>query len=288
MDDTSCSFASEIIKPYLMNAGTLSGIILIVLLTSLTFVNTQAQDRVFTYTYQSTVLNKGQRELESWHTFRMGREDFYIRYDNRTEFEIGLGSRLQTAFYLNFSSKTFTEMDDTIKSIVTENEIGFSNEWKLKLFDPVADPIGLALYAEAGISSNELEIEGKVIIDKKIGNFIIALNGVYEQEFKPYYQTVELKWETEQKLEGYLGVAWSISPGFHLTLENAVKSVLVDGAVTNSALFGGPGFSYSYDKFWINLTIMPQLVSFKGATNHKLNLIEYEKAQVRLLFSFMF
>ena len=160
--------ANNTIKRCLVFVVALSGIMV-----------TQAQDRLFTYTYQSTVLNKGQRELESWNTIRTGREDFYVRYDNRTEYEIGLGSNLQTAFYLNFSSKTSTMMDDSIKSLSTENEFGFSNEWKLKLLDPVAHPVGLALYAEVGIASNEFDLEGKLILDKKIGNLTIAFNGVY-------------------------------------------------------------------------------------------------------------
>ncbi len=249
---------------------------------------TQAQDRLFTYTYQSTVLNKGQRELESWHTLRTGREDYYARYDNRTEYEIGLGNNLQTAFYLNLTSKTKTVTDNSNKSLSTENEIGFSNEWKLKLLDPVAHPVGLALYGEVGISSNEYELEGKIIVDKKIGNLTIAANGVYEQEFAPGYVNNELAWETEKKIDGYLAFAYSLSPKFHLTLENAYKNVFVENELAHSALYSGLGFSYIYDNFWVNFTTLPQVASFKGETNTNLNLNEYEKVQFRLLFSYVF
>ncbi len=269
--------ANNTIKRCLVFVVALSGIMV-----------TQAQDRLFTYTYQSTVLNKGQRELESWNTIRTGREDFYVRYDNRTEYEIGLGSNLQTAFYLNFSSKTSTMMDDSIKSLSTENEFGFSNEWKLKLLDPVAHPVGLALYAEVGIASNEFDLEGKLILDKKIGNLTIAFNGVYEHEFAPYYKNNELEWNTEQKLDGLLAFAWSFSPRFHLTQENTFKNVFLDGNIAHSALYSGLGFSYTLDKFWLNFTVLPQVASFKGSTNSGLNLNEYEKVQFRLLFSYMF
>jgi hypothetical protein len=249
---------------------------------------TQAQDRIFTYTYQSTVLNKGQRELESWNTIRTGKEDFYVRFDNRTEYEIGLGSKLQTAFYLNFTSKTHTVTEDTVKSLSTENEFGFSNEWKLKLLDPVANPVGLALYAEVGIASNEFELEGKVILDKKIGHFTIAFNGVYEQEFAPEYENNELKWKTEQKLNGLLAFAWSFGSKFHLTQENTLNNVFLHGELAHSALYSGLGMSYSQDKFWINFTILPQVASFKGSATSGLNLNEYEKIQFRLLFSYLF
>src|SRR5512133_2041396 len=124
-------------------------IVLFALLLTI-FWTANAQDRLFTYTYQSTVLGKGQKELEVWNTFRTGRDDFYARLDHRTEFEIGLGSNFQTAFYLNLTTKTQAAGPDSAKYLETENEIGFSNEWKFKLLDPVAHPVGLALYAEVG------------------------------------------------------------------------------------------------------------------------------------------
>jgi len=260
----------------------------LIILSFFGVITSQAQDRLFTYTYQSTVLNKGQRELESWNTLRTGREDYYARYDNRTEYEVGLGNNLQTAFYLNLTSKTKTISDNSGKSLSTENEIGFSNEWKLKLLDPVVHPIGLALYAEVGISSNEYELEGKIIMDKKIGNLTIAANAVYEQEFAPGYVNNELEWGKEKKIEGYLAFAYPLNPKFHLTLENAYKNVFVESELEHSALFSGLGFSYVHDTFWVNFTAMPQLASFKGETNNNLNLNEYEKVQIRLLFSYMF
>jgi hypothetical protein len=261
---------------------------LLILLSFTGILTANAQDRLFTYTYQSSVLNKGQRELESWNTLRTGREDYYARYDNRTEYEVGLGNNLQTAFYLNLTSKTKTISDNSEKSLATENEIGFSNEWKLKLLDPVAHPIGLALYGEVGISSNEYELEGKIILDKKIGNLAIAANAVFEQEFAPGYVNNELEWEKEKKIEGYLAFAYPLSPKFHLTLENAYKNVFVENEIKHSALFSGLGFSYVHKNFWVNFTAMPQLTSFKGETNNNLNLNEYEKVQIRLLFSYMF
>jgi len=245
-----------------------------------------AQDRLFTYTYQSTVLNKGQREIEIWNTVRTGREDFYARLDHRTEFEIGLGGKLQTAFYLNLAAKTKTKEEADAKSLQTENEISFSNEWKLKLMDPVANSFGLALYGEYGIGSNEFELEGKIILDKRINDLTIALNAVYEAELFPEYSGDKLEWGQEGKLEFYLAFGYALKPGFNLTLENSLKSVYVDKTLRHSAFFAGPGFSWLFDNFWLNFTIMPQLASFKGETNSTLNLNEYEKVQFRLLFSF--
>ncbi len=247
-----------------------------------------SQDRLFTYTYQSGVLNKGQREIEIWNTLRAGKGDYFLRLDHRTEFEIGLGKNLQTAFYLNLTTKTGTNADQAIHALETKNEIGFSNEWKLKILDPVANPVGLALYGEYGISSNELEFEGKVIVDKKINNFTIAANGVYEMELAPEIVSNETVWEKEKKADLNLAFAYSFNSKFHLTQENSFNNVFADNKLEHSALYSGIGFSYNQENFWINFTAMPQITSFKGTTSGRLDLNEFEKAQFRLLFSYAF
>lgn len=248
----------------------------------------EAQDRIFTYAYQSNVLNKGQRELEVWNTLRQGRQDFYSRLDNRTEFEVGLGGNLQTSFYLNLTTKTKTVAEGGVKSTDTEHEIGFSNEWKLKLSDPVANPIGLALYGEYGISSSEYELEGKIIVDKKIKNWTIVGNASFEAEYAPSYVNNKLDWEKEGKIDYHLALGYDLGHGFHLTQENIVKNVYADKKLEHSALYSGVGFAYLHDNFWVNCTALPQIKSFKGETDSRLNLNEFEKVQFRLLFSYAF
>ena len=252
-------------------------------------ITTQAQDRLFTYTYQSGVLNKGQRELEVWNTLRTGRADFYSRLDNRTEFEVGLGHNLQTAFYLNLTSKTQSIDNSGVKALETENEISFSNEWKLKLTDPVANPIGIALYGEYGIGTKEYEFEGKLILDKKLNNLTIASNLIYELELEAEPDANEIEWEKEHKADFNLALAYSFSPKIALTMENTYRNVIKEGEIEHSALYSGLGFSYIQDNFWVNFTALPQIKSFKGHNvGDNLNLNEFEKVQFRLLFSYAF
>jgi hypothetical protein len=158
----------------------------------------------------------------------------------------------------------------------------------LKLLDPVVNPIGLALYAEYGIGSSEYELEGKLIIDKKINNLTIAGNATYEAEFVPIYLSNELNWEKESKVDYNLSFGFALKHGFHLTQENNFKDVYVEKELLHSALYSGLGFSYIHDKFWVNFTAMPQIKAFKGETNGSLNLDEFEKIQLRLLFSYAF
>ena len=249
---------------------------------------TYAQDRLFTYTYQSNVLGFGQKELEVWNTLRAGKDNFYNRLDSRAEFEVGLGKNLQTAFYTNFTTKTAEKNNSGIKSLETEHEFSFSNEWKYKISDPVANPLGFALYGEYTIGSNEYELEGKLIFDKQIKDFTLALNLIGELEYESAINNNEMEWANKRKINVAFGLSYPVAKNFHLSFEAVNKNVFGDDGLNGSALFAGPGFAYFTDNFWVNFTVLPQLTSFKGETNGKLNLKDFEKLETRLIFSYVF
>jgi len=246
--------------------------------------NLYSQDRLFTYTYQSNVLENGQRELEVWNTFRTGKSNFYNRLDNRTEFEVGLGKNVQTSFYLNFTSISFEENNSGINSIQSENEFSFSNEWKYKISDPVANPLGLALYGEYTVGTKEYGLEGKFIMDKRINNFTAALNLVGELEYESVIENNEMEWEQKKTVELNFALAYPLNNNFHLSFEAMNKNVFGKDKLEGSALFAGFGLSYFKDSFWVNFTVLPQITSFKGA--NKLNLKDFEKLETRLIFSY--
>src|SRR5258708_27461710 len=101
--------------------------------------NLHSQDRYFARTYTTNVLPKGAIDLEFWHTSRFGHKDqFFHAQDQRMELEFGLGKNLQTAFYFNRWQERYSTTNNGTQ---TNNEIGFSNEWKWKLSDPVANKI---------------------------------------------------------------------------------------------------------------------------------------------------
>lgn len=241
-----------------------------------------ANERHFTYTYETAVLPPGGRELEIWTTPRIGREDFHIRFDQRMEFEVGLTERLMTAFYLN-ASATNTKVTPGVREHDWEFE-GVSSEWKLKLSDPVADRVGFALYGEATGGPNASEIEAKVILDKRMGKLLVAANLVGANEWD--YTGPDT--DTEGELELDLGATWHVRPGFSMGLEMRNHNEFVDGEWEHSALFAGPVFSYATGEWWVAATILPQLPAprkeEKGGDPRILD--EHEKLNARLLFSF--
>ena len=245
------------------------------------------QDRLFTYTYQTNVLNKGQRELEIWNTLENGREDYYRRLRHRAEYEIGLGGNLQTAFYFNLSQKTFFDKD--INQLVKEPaEFGFSNEWKYKIFDPVANIVGLALYGEFTIEPHETELEGKIIVDKQTGRFLHVVNMVIERGWEKEVESNKVVTAAFTETQLHYALAYRVKQGLQVGFESILRNEWAPEKEYSNH-FAGPGFSISREKFWIDGTFLPQITSFfsADAKSNGLDLVHSSKFEARVIFSFV-
>ena len=264
----------------------------------LNFTATQAQDRHFAWTYESVTLPKGAIDVEPWFTYKTGRKHFYNRMETRLEFEFGLTDRLQTAFYLNTKHKALAVVDtaDNIIGLDKESEFSISNEWKLNILNPSTSPIGLGLYAEYTLFAHEIELEGKILLDKKTEKNTLALNIVGEYEIEYEFEVNkngegEIETAKEVKIENDLAYMRMFKPHFGLGLELRNHNVFKDGEMEHSALFGGPTLFYSNTKeggigFFIIFNVLPQITNLKGGD--ALDLGEYEKLNARFVLGLSF
>ncbi len=241
-----------------------------------------SNERKFGYVYQSSVLGKGNRELEIWTTARIGKDiPYFAATDHRVEFEWGLSNKLQTAFYVNFRN---TSIDNGSGMVTSFDFKGVSTEWKYQFSTPYKNAVGFALYTELGLNTDEAELEAKLIFDKKISKHTFALNLVYENE----WELGSHKPETETVFEGDFGWSYDISNSFSAGIEVRNHNEIKEGEWEHSALFAGPVLSFSQPNWWLTLTVLPQITNLKkeeGAVNN-LVLDEHEKLETRLLFSF--
>ncbi len=252
-----------------------------------------ANRRHFTYTYETAVLPKGSHELEIWNTVRMNRKDFYRGLDTRTEFEFGLGGNFQTSLYLNVSNSVSFEGG----GLVNDQSFGFSNEWKYKLMDAVADPVGAALYGEASVSTTEIELEGKLLLDKQIDRFLFAFNAITEHSFVNGLDSVsKMAMQTEDVFELCGGATFFVTPSFTIGLEarEHIKNPPgFEGGGMYSAFFAGPSLSVAGPNWWSAVSIMPQIAGSSKSeagivSTDKLELVQHEKLEARLLLAFEF
>jgi hypothetical protein len=247
------------------------------LLPMLVASSSWAGERTLTWTYDTSVLPQGSKELELWSTGRFGRPEGYSAFDNREELELGLGSGLQTSVYLNVG----TVYDGPSGTTVLNWSV--SNEWKWKLLDPVADTFGLALYGEATLGVLEEELEAKLILDKRFGKLLLALNLIGELEWENLFSG----WRHEQILEASTGAEYAVGAGFHVGLEARVNAVWETGTgFVGGAVFIGPVVSYVRPTWWIALSVMPQVAGFGNGLHNGLELDEHEQLNIRLLAGF--
>ena len=247
-----------------------------------------AQDRHFSWTYESTTLPKGGIDIEPWVTYSTGRENYYSKYESRIEFETGLTDKLQTALYLNakHETKALTDSSGNITGLGSGSGYSFSNEWKLNILNPSTAMIGLGLYAEYGISPDEVELEFKLLLDKKTAKSIIAYNLVSEIEFEKEFEAEEngegeIETEREFVIENDLAYMYLFKPNFGLGLEARNHNEFVDGEMEHAAVFLGPTLFFSQKNFFAIVNIMPQLINLKGGGT---DLDEHTKLTARILF----
>ena len=256
-------------------------------LSALVFASpARANEHHFGYVYETGVLAPGAKELEMYNTLRTGREDFYSAMDQRLSFEVGVANNLMTAFYLNWSNET---SGDTVLSSAFEWQ-GISSEWKLKLMDPVADAVGLGLYAELSYGTSGMEIEPKILFDKKVGNWMLAANLICEFEFEAEPEEMELE---EVAPDITLGATYEVKPGFHAGVElrnhNAIVKSSASGDLEHefSALYAGPVLAYATESWWMTFSVLPQLPALSKASGGSILVLDDgEKINARLLFSF--
>jgi hypothetical protein len=260
-----------------------SAVAVAVLLTALP-VTARANERHFAYTYESPTLPAGAVEIEPWTTWRFGRDRYYNRFDHRLEFELGITDRLQTAFYINFTGLTENDGVD-LRHSEFEYE-GIASEWKWNLRDPVADPFGLALYAELGLAPHETEIETKVIVDKRMGQLLLAGNLVVELELEQEVEGAEVETEKELVIETDLGITRFLRPRLALGVEARTVTLLPEGETHEvTALLAGPTLAYGAQDYWLTLAVQPQIFAIHDGDGAR-ELAHFEKMNVRLLLGF--
>ena len=251
----------------------------------------QADERFFTYVYESEVLPKGGWEFEQWLTYRKGfaggdrRMSQHI-WDFREEIEYGMTERLSTALYLNFRDKQTVARQPGLPDSNEFSFKGVSTELKYQLTSPNTDPVGLALYVEPTYNGNEVELEYKLIASKNIGDrWVVAANVSFEQEWEKERGATK----KESVLEFTAGVAHRFSPKWSAGLETRYHSVY-EGVGLNNHLgtgwFAGPNVHYGGSRWWATLAVLPQLGGTPG--DRRLNTTEHQLFETRLLIGFNF
>jgi hypothetical protein len=164
---------------------------------------------------------------------------------------------------------------------------GISLENRYMVLNPADHAVGLTLYLEPRFSGEEAEIEQKIILGQRHGDWNWAFNLTHATEWSENFH------KTEGELEASFGIARDLGKHWSLGLELRDHNELPDyHKWENTALYFGPVVSYRQEKWWAALTVMPQIYGANfGADpdgNRRLELEGHERVNIRFLFGFGF
>ena len=250
-----------------------------------------ATERLFTYTYEPETLPKGAVEFEQWVTQRSGRnsavgKENFRRVQFREEIEYGVTDNYQLSLYFNHQYEHFRN-PTTGASRTDYRQKGVSIENKLMVWNPADHAVGLSLYLEPTYDGEDFELEQKIILGQRVGDWKWALNLSHETEWSDDFS------DKVGEFEITFGAAHELDSHWSLGLEirhHAEISEYKDWE--GYALYVGPVVSYRRENWWAALTVMPQVygANFNGDPDgvHALDLDGHEKINVRLLVGFSF
>ena len=153
--------------------------------------------------------------------------------------------------------------------------------------NPADHCVGLTLYLEPTYNGDNAELEQKIILGQRFGDWKWALNLTHATEWEDQFR------ETEGEVEVSFGLARQLSPRWAVGIEVRDHNELPDYAKwENTALYLGPVLSYKRDRWWGALTVMPQVygANFDGNPDglHHLELEGHERWNIRLIFGLNF
>jgi hypothetical protein len=249
-----------------------------------------ADERRFTYTYEPEVLPQGGLEFEQWVTLRTQRtsdaevkQGNYNLWELREELEYGVTDNYSASLYLNMAAESFRDFSQTPPSDVSSFDFkGISIENRYMVLNPAQHALGLTFYLEPRFSGDEAEVEEKILIGQRYGDWKWAFNLSHATEWFDQLHSVEGEVEADFGIARDLGKHWSLG------LEVRDHNELPDYRIwENTAVFVGPVVSYRQEKWWAALTIMPQVygANFNGNVdgNSHLELEGHERLNLRLL-----
>ena len=213
-----------------------------------------ANPRALPFTYPSESLPQGQIEFEQFVDMTPV-PALTLEGDRRlqplatmtTELEYGITSALELGLYLQLSSDP--SLGAGFSPFLFD---GVKQRLRYRLADPGEWPVDVAFYAEIAELHDELELEGKVILQRRFGQFRVASNLVIEREF--YYAG-----EQEWVFAPTLGLTFEPNPSLSVGLESflnaefgAEEELAAESFNASPQVYVGPTGMYQWKRLWLS------------------------------------
>jgi hypothetical protein len=206
----------------------------------------------FTYVYET--LPKGSLELEQYADYtpirvldQTGAGVIYGASQFQTEFEYGITDRLELGLYVTIAPTT-----DAVQNLPPLTEgTGIKERLRLRLAEEGQWPVDVGLYGELVENERELELEAKVILQRRIGDLRIVANLWGERE----YENFSIH-QGDWVINPTLGLTYQVTPVFHPGVEGWMRAEWPDSNPhprpfnLGPQVYVGPTMMFDFGNFW--------------------------------------
>ena len=213
--------------------------------------STAFAERVFPFTWTSATQKKSTTDAELWLTMRTGRPTPFDQLEVRGWVSAGVARNVDVHFGLEtdflLRRREQKELDGRISALA-----------RYRFFEP-DEVLGVALLGRAGFGVASAVLEGRLVLDRKLGDVLVAANSSYERT---------VFWDRrdgiDTRLEQDLGVRLQVTPDVTAGFEVRARTALKAGEYQGTAVYFGPSLSISTKAVWFSIGAVAQIMSDKA------------------------
>jgi hypothetical protein len=215
-----------------------------------------ANPRALPFTYTTDTLPEGKVEIEQYVDVvslraispSTGERQWYLPSAFQTEVEIGLADRLELGLYMTFVPDAGEQYMS--KALFPGTGNGLKQRLRYIFADPGAWPIDVGVYGELVENEREIELEGKLLLQKRLDRLRLAAN--VSAEYELYFSE-----QREVVLNPSLGATYEVTPSFHLGIDSWLRGEYPQNPKPPSRTFGlgpqayvGPAVMFNFGAIW--------------------------------------
>jgi hypothetical protein len=239
----------------------MKSILLVLALTSIASAN----PRALPFTYTTDTLAPGQVEFEQTVDLTPlnavganGGNAAYLASQFLTEFEIGVCERLELALYLTFVPTVNSNVIAAGTQAIMPEGSGAKQRIRYTLAPLGEWPVDVGLYGELSENEHELELEGKVLLQRRVGKLRVDAN--LWAEYEMYFaRQGDGSIQRDVVINPTLGATYEITPRLSIGIDSWLRgeyptNQYMAPATRPFALgpeyYVGPAIMMSFGKIW--------------------------------------
>ncbi|HET9627745.1 MAG TPA: hypothetical protein VFP84_40585 [Kofleriaceae bacterium] len=221
-----------------------------------TTATSHANPRALPFTYTTDTLGPGGVEIEQYvdvdpvrtQDALTGAKQYYLPTAFFTEVEIGLAERLELGLYMTFVPDAGEEFSG--KAIFPGEGNGLKQRLRYIFANPGEWPVDVGVYGEVSENEREIELEGKLLLQRRFDRLRVALNISGESE---WYFSSQHEWT----LNPSAGITYEVTPKFHVGLDSWMRGEYPTNPKPKVRPFGlgpqtyvGPAVMTNFGRLW--------------------------------------